>query len=322
MIINRNYTLLWAGKAVSQTGDAVFDTTVLLWVATGLFRGEPHAPIVSGAVLAVVSVTMVFVGPVAGVLVDRWSDKRAVLLRADLLRAGLIGGLAILPAGAVPRPVLLALLGLAVAASTAVAQFFNAARFVLIGDVVPPGQLGRATGYAQATAALAAIVGPPLAGPLLFGFGPQWAMAANAVSFLVSYLAIRAVRVSPGPGRATGRARIRRDYVAGLRVISASRILTGVVVSRMAAVLGAGALTALDVYFVADNLHADARIWFGVLGATLAAGAFAGGLLGGPLADRFGPARTRSDSTSPFPHPKPPFALRGSPNPSDRKSVV
>jgi MFS family permease len=54
---------------------------------------------------------------------------------------------------------------------------------------------------------------------------------------------------------------------------------------------GAGAVSALDVYFVAENLHADPRTWFGVLGATLAAGAFAGGLLGGPLADRFGPAR-------------------------------
>ncbi len=294
MLINRNYTWLWAGKTVSLTGDFIFDTTVLLWVATVLLRGEPNAPIVSGAVLAVVSLTMLLVGPAAGVLVDRWPDKRAVMLRADLIRAGLIGGLAAaaaLPATAVRQPVLLGLIGVVVAASTAVAQFFNAARFVVIGDVVPAGQRGRATGYAQATAAVAAMVGPPAAGPLLFGLGPQWAMTANAASFLVSYLAIRAVRTAPQPGRPAARAGIGRDYLTGLRVISGSRILTGVLLSRTVAILGAGAVTALDVYFVAENLHADPRTWFGVLSATLAAGAFTGGLLGGPLADRFGPAR-------------------------------
>jgi MFS family permease len=294
MVINRNYTWLWAGKTVSLAGDFVFDTTVLLWVATVLVRGERHAPIVSGAVLAVASLTMVLVGPVAGVLVDRWPDKRAVMLRADLIRAGLIGVLSIvagLPAGAVPRLVLLGLIGAVVAASTAVAQFFNAARFVVIGDVVPEHQRGRAMGYAQASAAVAAAVGPPLAGPLLFGLGPQWAMVTNAASFLVSYLAIRAVRIASTPDRSAARSGIGRDYLAGLRVISGSRVLTGVVVSRTVAVLGAGAVSALDVYFVAENLHADPRTWFGVLGATVAAGAFAGGLLGGPLADRLGAAR-------------------------------
>jgi hypothetical protein len=44
MIVNRNYTSLWAGKTVSLTGDFVFDTTVLLWVATVLLRGDPNAP--------------------------------------------------------------------------------------------------------------------------------------------------------------------------------------------------------------------------------------------------------------------------------------
>jgi MFS family permease len=294
MLINRNYTLLWAGKTVSLTGDFVFDTTVLLWVATVLLRGEPHAPIVSGAVLAVVSLTMVLIGPAAGVLVDRWPDKRAVMLHADLIRAGLIGVLALiagLPASTIPQPMLLGLIGVVVAASTAVAQFFNAARFVMIGDVVPAGQRGRAAGYTQATAAVAAMAGPPLAGPLLFGLGPQWAMTTNAASFLVSYLAIRAVRTAPRPAQPTARAGIGREYLAGLRVIANSRWLTAVLLSRTVGILGAGAITALNVYFLAANLHADPRTWFGVLGATAAAGVLAGGLLGGPLTDRYGSAR-------------------------------
>ncbi|MGY0235799.1 MFS transporter [Longispora urticae] len=296
MMINRNHTWLWVGRAVSTLGDVVFDATVLLWVATVLLADRPSAPLVSGAVLAVVAGTVVLVGPVAGALVDRWPDKRRTMLRADLLRAGLIGALtlvAALPDGTVPLPVLLGLIGVLVAASTAVAQFFNAARFVLLGDVVPTDQRGRAAGHHQAVVASAALVGPPLAGPLLFAAGPQWALAANAASFLVSYAAIRAVRVAPTAAVPAARRRPswRREYLAGLRFVARDRILRTVLLTRTVAVVGAGAVTALDVYFVAENLHAEPRIWYGVLSAVLGVGALAGGLVGGRCADRYGPAR-------------------------------
>ncbi|MEV6522482.1 MFS transporter [Longispora sp. NPDC051575] len=296
MVINRNYTWLWVGRTVSTLGDVVFDTTVLLWVATVLLAGRPSAPLVSGAVLAVVAGTVVLVGPVAGALVDRWPDKRRTMLSADLLRAGLIGALtlvAALPDGTVPLPVLLGLIGVLVAASTAVAQFFNAARFVLLGDVVPADLRGRAAGYHQAVVASAALVGPPLAGPLLFAAGPQWALAANAASFLVSYAAIRAVRVAPTATVPAPRRKPSwgREYLAGFRFVARDRILRAVLLTRTVAVVGAGAVTALDVYFVAENLRAEPRIWFGVLSAALGLGALAGGLVGGRCADRYGPAR-------------------------------
>jgi MFS family permease len=288
MLINRNYTWLWAGKAVSLTGDLLFDTTVALWIATELLAGSPHAPLATGAVLAAVSLSVLLVGPIAGVLVDRRADKRRILLRADLIRAALAGALALLVGLPLATPVLLAAIGVVVLASTATAQFFNAARFVVITDIVPAPQRGRAAGYSQATAVLAGLIGPPLAGPMLFGLGPQWALAANAASFMLSWLAVRAVRV-PAPRQAgTG---TRADFRTGLRLISGHPVLRAMLTSQVVGVLGAGAVGALDVYFLADNLRADPRAWFGVLGAVLAAGAFTGGLLGGRLADRFGPAR-------------------------------
>ncbi|MEY9945376.1 hypothetical protein [Kitasatospora sp. GAS1066B] len=41
-LINCDFTLLWAGQSVSQTGDYVFDTTLTLWVGTVLhgFHGQ------------------------------------------------------------------------------------------------------------------------------------------------------------------------------------------------------------------------------------------------------------------------------------------
>ncbi|MEV6525112.1 MFS transporter [Longispora sp. NPDC051575] len=291
MLINRNYRYVWLGQAVSLVGEMVFQTTLLLWVATVLLKGKSYAPIASSAVLIVASAATVLVAPVAGVYVDRWNKKRT-MLAADLIRAGLIAllaGFAFLPAGSVPVLVVLLLTGLTVALTTAVSQFFNPARSVLIGDVVPEDQRGRAAGYGYATMALASIVGPPLAAPLLFSVGPQWALIANAASFLASYLAIRAVRlpaaeVLPAP-RAD--ASVRGELVAGLRLFGRSRALVGLLVVVVLSMLGVGAFNALEVYFIQENLHVGAH-WLGILGAVYGGGFLAGSLLGGRLGDRFG----------------------------------
>jgi hypothetical protein len=94
-----------------------------------LLRGRSYAPLVSGAVLIVASVVILTVGPIAGVLVDRWPDKRRTMRRADLIRAALIGVLVLmvyLPDGTVP--VQLVIVGVIVAATTAVSQLFNPSR--------------------------------------------------------------------------------------------------------------------------------------------------------------------------------------------------
>jgi len=69
---------------------------------------------------------------------------------------------------------------------------------------------------------LAAIVGPPLAAPLLFVIGVQWSLIVNAVSFVVSFVMILGIRV---PALAGGPACARRQArrVAGARRRSALR---------------------------------------------------------------------------------------------------
>ena len=81
-------------------------------------------------------------------------------------------------------------------------QFFNPARFATIGDVVHGDEdRVRAAGLAEATTSAAGIIGPPIAALLLLTVGFQWALALNAISYVVSYLAIRFLRLAPGPAR-------------------------------------------------------------------------------------------------------------------------
>ena len=87
VLINPTYTRLWAGQSVSALGDVMFSTTLVLWVATVLAKGQPWAPAAVSAVLLATGVAVLVMGPLAGVFADRW-DGRAhhAARRPDPLR--------------------------------------------------------------------------------------------------------------------------------------------------------------------------------------------------------------------------------------------
>ena len=303
---NRNWRWLWLGQAVSLTGDSVFDITVMLWVATVLARGRPWAPAAAGGVLIAEAAPVLVAAPVAGVLVDRW-DRRRVMMGTDLFRAvliaALLAGLLVLPApgrgtGAGTE---LALVYAVVAAQSAAAQFFNPSRLATVGRIVAPASQPAASGMLQATMSMATIAGEPLGAAVLTAFGVRWAMLLDAVSFGVSFIAVRAIRVSSGVEPAsTGRARARgrdgdragavAEFRAGIRFFAGNRMLLALSSGVTIATLGLGALNTLMVFFVTGDLHEPAS-WLGVLGAAFGAGSVAGALLSGWLAMRTGAGR-------------------------------
>lgn len=302
-LINRDFTLLWAGQLVSQLGDFVFSTTLSLWVGTVLLAGRSYAPAAVSALLAVVAVGTLLAGPVAGVFVDRW-DHRRTMLGADLVRAALIGALtlvAFLPAGTLSPTALLVLVYGTVLLATCAAQFFNPARFALLGDVVEPRERGRAAGIGQATQAIATIAGPPLAAPLLLAAGIRWALLLNAVSFVASFAAVRAVRTgSAGRAKAvlpqvpgSGLRGVREEFTEGLRLVRGSRVVTALIVTICLVTIGTSALNSLNVFFVTENLGAASR-WFGTLEMALGCGLVLGAMGAGRLGSRYGFARVFS----------------------------
>ena len=202
LLINRNFALLWSGQIISIVGDFVFDTILILWIATLIAQGQSWAPLAVSGILLSASLPVFIIGPIAGVFVDRW-NKRRTMLWMDALRAILIL-LLLLPAGILPLPFLVAgrlpifwQLGLiysTVFLTSACTQFFGPAIFALIGDIVDEPHRARATGLTQLIASLGAIIGPSLATLLFFKAGVQWALLLNALSFVVSFLAILAIR--------------------------------------------------------------------------------------------------------------------------------
>jgi Na+/melibiose symporter-like transporter len=144
----------------------------------------------------------------------------------------------------------------------------------------------------QAIQGLSVIIGPPLAAALVFGLGVQWALLVNALSFVVAFLAVRAIQAPPSasslaPGE-TGH--FSREFLDGLGYVLGQTVLRTILVSEMLTWLGFGALQALGYFFITGNLHAPPSA-YGLLGADFGVGSIVGALLVTVLGERIGLAR-------------------------------
>lgn len=291
---NRNWRLLFAGQSVSLIGDAVFDLTLVLWVGTVIAARYAWAPTAVSGVLVAASAPILVIGPVAGVFVDRW-DRRRIMMATDLIRALLVLALVAVSMDSrhLPTAVQLAAVYVVVALASSASQFFNPSRFAMIERVVNEKERARAVGLSQASVSTAAVVGPPLKAPLLFGAGVQWALIINAASYLVSFAFVRVIRLDAPAGTtlALPRPRFRSEFAEGLHFFGGNPLLVILTVTLCIYTLGAGSLNVLDVFFVKDNLHVSATM-LGFLSGAFGIGSVAGSLLAGQMASRLGEIRT------------------------------
>ncbi|WP_410667256.1 MFS transporter [Amycolatopsis sp. cmx-4-68] len=208
--LGRRFRWLWSAYAVSAFGT---------WLGFGAF--PMLAILVLHAGPAAVS-ALAAVGPAVGALVavplGPWVDhrrKRPVMVAMDVARfAALVS---------VPACYALGLLSfgqlLAVSVVVAAADItFTAASGAYLKGLVPPEDLLVANGRFESTNWTATALGPPLGGAAFAVLGPVTSVVANAVSFLLSALGIRAIGGDePRPRRTT---RLRgRDLAAGWRTI-------------------------------------------------------------------------------------------------------
>jgi len=296
---NRRYQLVWFSGAISMLGDIVFTTGVVLWVGAFIAKGQTWAPLAVSGVLVSAMVPTVLLGAVGGVYADRWNRRRLMLV-CDLVRAVVIGALILLPTfgNGLHIAVKLTLIYATVAVASAFAQFFNPARFALLGTVVADSDRERAGSIGQGTQAITSIIGPPLAAPLLVSAqsGVQWALLADALSFVISFFAVLALKVTRAevePDASTRSSTAMQDFRAGLRFIGQSRTLRLIITAIVMVTLGAGAINVLDLFFVTRNLHVSPAL-YGLMDAAFGTGMVAGAIFFAVVGPKIGAARVFS----------------------------
>lgn len=206
---NRAYRRLWLAQCVSLLGDWL-TLIALAVVVSGRSQGSGLA--VSGLLL-VQLVPTALVGPLSGVLADRF-DRRRLLVLADVLRSGIV--LLLIPAVASTR--LWPVFALATL-HFSVATVFEPARTALLPRIVEAGELVAATTIATVTWSFMTAVGAAAGGGLLAVVGVPGAFLLDALSFVVSALLIASLSTSAAASRGAGGAE-DAGFRAGLRYLA------------------------------------------------------------------------------------------------------
>ena len=180
LLRDRDVRVLWGGLAFSAVGDELYRVGVI-WLAVGLAGAD--AALLPAAQYAAVLVASLAAGAFADLL-----RPRTAMIVADLARAVL----AVVPvlataAWGLSLPTL-------IASSVALAAFgalFSPALLSAVPRLVPdPGCLLAVNGLMDATARLARLAGPFLAGAMATILPTLHLLTANAASFLISATAV------------------------------------------------------------------------------------------------------------------------------------
>ncbi|MEV0829692.1 MFS transporter [Nonomuraea rubra] len=285
----RDFRYLWAAGAAGGLGSSMLVVAI-----------PAHVYAVTGSVLAT-GVTLAFehlpsllLGPVSGVLADRW-DRRRLMIATNLAHA-----LAISVVLLARTPETIWLVYVAVLGQGVASVFFRPAARAQIPAVVGTGpSLTSANAVSAVTTGVVGLAGPPLGGLLFATSGVEAVVAAAAAAGLLSATSI--ARTSPVPATSSGTARNGPEGGAGVTGSVGAAVREGLRVVRRAPATRA-LLAADGVYLLANASLTALLIPFGVAtfgGSTevgyLLSALGLGFLLGAPvsrrLADRFAPRR-------------------------------
>jgi DHA3 family macrolide efflux protein-like MFS transporter len=260
---------VWYAQVVSLFGDFLALYAVIAVVS---FRMHGTAAQLTGLQIAYM-LPIVFVGPVAGVFVDRWPIK-PTLIASDLVRAAL--ALLLIPATSIWQVYAV------MASLSCVSAFFGPAQTVTIRSHVPLHGLISANALMQIAFMGSRIVGPATAGTIVARFTPKVCYEIDVASFLISASLIASVAIvrpaslQPPAGSSSNRIHaIWLDMRAGWSFIVHHAAILFFVVAMAAGLFTIGCFGPLISIFVRDNLHASAGL-FGYVSGMVGVGLLAG----------------------------------------------
>jgi MFS family permease len=230
-----------------------------------------------------IALAQLLVGLFAGVMVDRWSRRR-VMIVSDLVRAGLVLGFLAVTSGE-----RLWFLYLIAFTQSAVGTFFNPARATLLAELLPAQRLVAANSSFDTSRVVAGVGGVALAGLLASVDSIAAVFLIDAATFAMSAALVARV-AAPAARHRRAPSRFARDLGDGLVLIRRSRMVVGVITVGSVAMFGLGAVNVLLVPFVVGDLGAS-EAWFGGLEAAMVAAMVGSGAVVAAAAQRINPMR-------------------------------
>jgi MFS family permease len=243
---------LLAARTISHIGDGIALIALVLMV-----QDQRRTGTAVGALLLATSLPR-FLGPIAGAIVDR-VEQRTVMVLCDIGQAAVFGAIAWLDPS---FPVLVGLVALAAGFDTVFAPAGRSA----LPALVRPEQLMRANAWIGMSLNVQVAAGPVLGGLLVAWLDFRGALAANALSFVLSALFL--LRLPPLRAPTGGQA---RGFLAvgmeGLRFAWRNRVVRTLVIALFVGVAFAGLDDVALVFLVRDTLDGSPLAYGLVTGA-------------------------------------------------------
>jgi MFS family permease len=183
---NRNYRCMWMGQVVSEIGDN-FNNIAVFALAMAL----THSGLVIMGIMLSRAIPAITVGPLAGVMLDRF-DRKRIMIASDLVRAFVALGFIV-----AVRQQQVFLLYTFSALLMIASPFFTAGRSAILPTIANKKEIHTANSLTQTTQWTNLTIGTFL-GATVVGIGYEWAFTFNAISFLLSAWAIWNLRPPPG----------------------------------------------------------------------------------------------------------------------------
>lgn len=263
-----NYRRWFAGQTVSLMG------TWMQWVAQGWLVYElTGSKMALGTVSFAGSIPTLFLMLPAGVLVDRVSKRRLLIVTQSLMML-LALTLALLTASGHIQVWMIA----AIAFLVGVVNSFDApARLSLPVDLVEDrADLQNAIALNATMFNLARVIGPAIGGVALAALGAAWCFGLNALSFLAVILALVAITL-PNIVRPRARESIGVQLREGLRYVTHTPTVRNIILLMAVTSLFAMSYGVLLPAYAADILHVG-EAGLGALNAAVGVGALIGAL--------------------------------------------
>ena len=160
ILISPDFALLWLKQSMTALCDALFTTTLIIWLGV-----STNSPISVALALGAMGAAYVLFGPFAEAATERWSRRKTMFV-TDVVRSisTLLLTLALLPLLTPKRA--LALICLLCFVIGLMSRFSLAAQRSSLNAVIPPREHARGISRIQGSVALMTIIGPIIAAML------------------------------------------------------------------------------------------------------------------------------------------------------------
>ena len=239
---NRSFRQLWLGQVVSQMGDW-FNTIALYTIILNLTGSGRDV----GLLLVARFVPSFLFGPLSGVIADRFSRQK-IMIVSDLLRAVVVlGFLFVRSANQLWLVYVLTVFQLALS------TFFEPAKTAAIPSLVSDRELVPANAISSVTWSVMLTLGAAIGGLITGWFGTDVAFILDGATYLLSAALIASIRVPKRrkrerPKLTLGSALGITETIEGIRYVKDRPNVFALLLVKPAWGLGGGILTLLAVF--------------------------------------------------------------------------